>query len=193
MSEGVTPSPQGAPAGTAGHNQHFIGGIIIAVMALLLLWATFYISSPLVSRSACHRGRSGCGWRRRGLHSRSQSAGLLRRPGAGRDRDPCPDRVRRTAGAARLRIRSRHGAAAVRGRARGLGLLGHVHRRGHRRAGDRTLQGARPAAGDLVDHAVRGAHPSVRTDHRDLFGVHVLDPGIEGDALGRKPHRAARQ
>ncbi len=51
MSEGVTPSPQGAPAGTAGHNQHFIGGIIIAVVALLLLWSTFYVSSPLVSRS----------------------------------------------------------------------------------------------------------------------------------------------
>ncbi len=51
MSEGVTPSPQGAPAGTAGHNQHFIGGFIIAVLALMLLWATFYISSPLFSRS----------------------------------------------------------------------------------------------------------------------------------------------
>ena len=51
MSEGVTPSPQGAPAGTAGHNQHFIGGFIIAVLALILLWATFYISSPLFSRS----------------------------------------------------------------------------------------------------------------------------------------------
>lgn len=51
MSEGVTPSPQGAPAGTAGHNQHFIGGFIIAVLALLLLWATFYISTPFVARS----------------------------------------------------------------------------------------------------------------------------------------------
>jgi putative tricarboxylic transport membrane protein len=51
MSEGVTPSPQGAPAGTAGHNPHFIGGFVIAVLALLLLWATFYISSPLVARS----------------------------------------------------------------------------------------------------------------------------------------------
>lgn len=50
MSEGVTPSPQGAPAGT-GHNQHFIGGFIVAVFALILLWATFYISAPLVSRS----------------------------------------------------------------------------------------------------------------------------------------------
>jgi putative tricarboxylic transport membrane protein len=49
MSEGVTPSPQGAPA--AGHNQHFIGGFIVAVLALLLLWATFYISSPFSSRS----------------------------------------------------------------------------------------------------------------------------------------------
>ncbi|MGE0038768.1 MAG: tripartite tricarboxylate transporter TctB family protein [Xanthobacteraceae bacterium] len=49
MSEGVTPSPQGAPA--AGHNQHFIGGFIVAVLALLLLWATFYISSPFSARS----------------------------------------------------------------------------------------------------------------------------------------------
>jgi hypothetical protein len=51
MSEGVTPSPQGAPAGTTGHNQHFIGGFIVAVLALLLLWGTLYISSPLVARS----------------------------------------------------------------------------------------------------------------------------------------------
>jgi putative tricarboxylic transport membrane protein len=51
MSEGVTPSPQGAPAGTAGHNQHFTGGFIIAVLALLLLWGSFYISTPLVPRT----------------------------------------------------------------------------------------------------------------------------------------------
>lgn len=51
MSEGVSPSPQGAPAGTTGHNQHFFGGFILAVLALLLLWGTFYISSPFVARS----------------------------------------------------------------------------------------------------------------------------------------------
>lgn len=50
MSEGVSPSPQGTPAATAGHQQHFLGGVIIAVLALLLLWGTFFISSPMVPR-----------------------------------------------------------------------------------------------------------------------------------------------
>jgi len=50
MSEGVSSSPQGAPA-SSGHQQHFLGGFIIAVLALLLLWGTFYISSPLAARS----------------------------------------------------------------------------------------------------------------------------------------------
>jgi putative tricarboxylic transport membrane protein len=50
MSEGVSPSPTGAPAGSEGHQQHFIGGVIIAVLALLLLWGTFFISSPMVPR-----------------------------------------------------------------------------------------------------------------------------------------------
>ncbi len=50
MSEGVSSSPQGEPA-RSGHQQHFLGGFIIAVIALLLLWGTFYISSPLAARS----------------------------------------------------------------------------------------------------------------------------------------------
>jgi putative tricarboxylic transport membrane protein len=49
MSEGVSPSPQGAPTSSAGH-QHYLGGFIIAVLALALLWGTFFISSPLVPR-----------------------------------------------------------------------------------------------------------------------------------------------
>ncbi len=51
MSEGVSPSPQGTPAGSADHHSHFVGGIIIAVLALLLLWGTFFISSPVIPRS----------------------------------------------------------------------------------------------------------------------------------------------
>ena len=51
MSEGVSPSPQGTPTGSAVHQSHFLGGIIIAVLALLLLWGAFFIPNPMVPRS----------------------------------------------------------------------------------------------------------------------------------------------
>lgn len=50
MSEGVSPTPHGAPASSEGHQQHFVGGVIVAVLALLLLWGTFFISAPMVPR-----------------------------------------------------------------------------------------------------------------------------------------------
>mgnify|MGYP001039535844 CR=1 FL=1 len=43
MSEGVSPSPQGASS--AGHKQHVVGGLTIAVLALALLWGTFFIGA----------------------------------------------------------------------------------------------------------------------------------------------------
>jgi putative tricarboxylic transport membrane protein len=51
MSEGVSPSPEGTPTGSAVHQSHFLGGIILAALALLLLWGSFFVSSPLVPRS----------------------------------------------------------------------------------------------------------------------------------------------
>jgi putative tricarboxylic transport membrane protein len=51
MSEGVSPSPQGTPTGSAVHQSHVMGGVIIAALGLLLLWGSFFVSSPLVPRS----------------------------------------------------------------------------------------------------------------------------------------------
>ena len=51
MSEGVSPSPQGTPTGSAVHQSHFLGGIVLAALALLLLWGSFFVASPLVPRS----------------------------------------------------------------------------------------------------------------------------------------------
>jgi putative tricarboxylic transport membrane protein len=50
MSEGVSPSPKGGRTGFEFHTDNFVGGIIIAVTALVLLLFTFYVSSPMVPR-----------------------------------------------------------------------------------------------------------------------------------------------
>jgi putative tricarboxylic transport membrane protein len=50
MSEGVSPSPKGTHSGFTFHTENFIGGFIIAVLALLLLGSTFLIPSPTVPR-----------------------------------------------------------------------------------------------------------------------------------------------
>jgi putative tricarboxylic transport membrane protein len=50
MSEGVSQSPKGTQSGFTFHTDNFVGGIIIAVLALLLLGCTFLITSPTVPR-----------------------------------------------------------------------------------------------------------------------------------------------
>jgi putative tricarboxylic transport membrane protein len=50
MSEGVSPSPKGTRSGFTFHTDHFLGGLIIALVALFLLACTFLISSPTVPR-----------------------------------------------------------------------------------------------------------------------------------------------
>jgi putative tricarboxylic transport membrane protein len=50
MSEGASPSPKGTHPGFGFHTDNFLGGFIIAVLALFLLACTFLISSPLVPR-----------------------------------------------------------------------------------------------------------------------------------------------
>ena len=50
MSEGVSPSPKGTQSGFGFHTDHFLGGFIIAVIALFLLACTFLVSSPTVPR-----------------------------------------------------------------------------------------------------------------------------------------------
>src|SRR5262245_37344269 len=47
MSEGVHPSPSGMAPGSPAATNGFRGGVTIAVLALLLVAMTFYISSPL--------------------------------------------------------------------------------------------------------------------------------------------------
>ena len=54
MSEGVTSSQGGSPdSGASQHTNHFRGGVLVAIAALLLLLTTFGISSPTVSRVLC--------------------------------------------------------------------------------------------------------------------------------------------
>src|SRR5262249_57046302 len=52
MSEGVHPSPSGMAPGSPAATNGFRGGVTIAVLALLLVAMTFYISSPLIPRTA---------------------------------------------------------------------------------------------------------------------------------------------
>jgi putative tricarboxylic transport membrane protein len=51
MSEGVSPSPKGTHPGFGFHTDNFLGGFIIAILALFLLACTFLISSPTVPRA----------------------------------------------------------------------------------------------------------------------------------------------
>src|SRR4051812_20208459 len=50
MSEGVSPSPKGTQPGFTFHTDNFLGGFIIAILALFFLGCTFLISSPTVPR-----------------------------------------------------------------------------------------------------------------------------------------------
>jgi putative tricarboxylic transport membrane protein len=50
MSEGVSPSPKGTHPGFSFHTDNFLGGFIIAILAVFFLGCTFLISSPTVPR-----------------------------------------------------------------------------------------------------------------------------------------------
>jgi putative tricarboxylic transport membrane protein len=50
MSEGVSPSPKGTSPGFSFHTRNLIGGLIVAVLALLLLGYAFYVPSAVGPR-----------------------------------------------------------------------------------------------------------------------------------------------
>src|SRR6266576_459994 len=50
MSEGVSPSPRGTRPGFAINTHNLIGGLIVAVLALLLLGWAFYVPNAVIPR-----------------------------------------------------------------------------------------------------------------------------------------------
>jgi len=50
MSEGVSPSPRGTRPGFAVHTHNLIGGLTVAVVALLMLGYAFYVPNAVIPR-----------------------------------------------------------------------------------------------------------------------------------------------
>ena len=50
MSEGVSPSPRGTRPGFAVHTHNLIGGLTVAVLALLMLGYAFYVPNAVIPR-----------------------------------------------------------------------------------------------------------------------------------------------
>ncbi len=189
MSEGVSPSPKGTRRGFSVHTHNLIGGLIVAVLALALLGYAFYV--PNTGHAAPYGGSYSFGRSRRSLWflAGPWSAGFLWRLGPRHADDAGLDRFRRVAWAARFCLRSRHGAAAVlvcpcRPRRRGCDRW-----RLCRRAADRKIQNSRSGARHYRDSRLRRHDPPDGTGARNISGVHDLDPGIDGDAVDRKPDR----
>src|SRR5262249_60817623 len=48
MSEGVSPSPRGTRPGFSVNTQNLLGGLIVAVLALLMLGFAFYVPNTVI-------------------------------------------------------------------------------------------------------------------------------------------------